>query len=173
MKRIEDYIRGIEDFPKKGVVFRDITTLSESPDGFELAINEMLKRLERIEFDSFAALESRGYIFAAPMAYLLHKPLVMIRKKGKLPRKTVSEEYELEYGNAAIEMHVDSVREGQRVVIVDDLVATGGTVMAAVKMIERLGGTVAMVLGLIELAGLGAREALADYNLECLVTYEE
>lgn len=172
MKRVEEYVRTIPDFPEEGIMFRDITTVIESPDGFRLAIDEMKKRLENVDFDVIAGAESRGFIFGAPLAYALGKGFVLIRKKGKLPCKTVSMSYDLEYGSAEIEMHEDSIKPGQKVVVVDDLIATGGTVEAAIKLIEQLGGDVVKVLFLMELAGLEGKKRLANYDVEAVVTYE-
>ena len=172
MKSVEEYVRTIPDFPEEGIMFRDITTVIESPEGFRLAIDEMKKRLENVDFDVIAGAESRGFIFGAPLAYALGKGFVLIRKKGKLPCKTVSMSYDLEYGSAEIEMHEDSIKPGQKVVVVDDLIATGGTVEAAIKLIEQLGGDVVKVLFLMELAGLEGKKRLANYDVEAVVTYE-
>ena len=171
MKRVEDYVRSIPDFPEEGVLFRDITTVIQDADGFHLAIDEMKKKLEGIDFDVIAGAESRGFIFGAPLAYAMNKGLVLIRKKGKLPCETVSQEYDLEYGSAVIEMHKDSIKPGQKVVVVDDLIATGGTIEAAIKLIESLGGEVVKVLFLMELAGLNGREKLKGYDVESVITY--
>ena len=160
MKKVEDYVRTIPDFPEKGIMFRDITTVLKDPDGFELAIDELQGFLEGVDFDVIAGTESRGFIFGTPLAYNLHKPFVLIRKKGKLPAETVEQTYDLEYGTATIEMHKDSIQPGQKVVLVDDLIATGGTVEAAVKLVEQLGGKVVKILFLMELAGLEADSAL-------------
>ena len=172
MKTVKDYITTIPDFPEKGIMFRDITTVLQDADGFSLAIDEYAKLLENVEFDVIAGAESRGFIFGAALAYKLSKPLVLIRKKGKLPRETVSESYTLEYGTSELEMHVDSVKPGQRVVIIDDLIATGGTVLACCKLIEKLGGSVEKILFLLELEGLNGREALKGYDVESVVKYE-
>lgn len=171
MKRIEDYIRTVPDFPKKGVMFRDITTLLQNPDGFELAIDGMQKLLEGVEYDVLAGTEARGFMIGAPLAYNLKKPFVPVRKKGKLPFKTVSEKYDLEYGTAEIEMHTDSIKKGDKVVLVDDLIATGGTVAASAKLVEKLGGEVVKIIFIMELAGLNGREKLKGYDVECLITY--
>jgi adenine phosphoribosyltransferase len=170
--RVEDYIRSIPDFPQKGVVFRDITTVLQDADGLHMAIDEMQKRLEGLEFDKIAGLESRGFIFGMPIAYNLHKPFVLIRKKGKLPCETVQATYHLEYGTATIEMHRDAIKPGQRVLIVDDLVATGGTIRAMIDLVERCGGVVAGVLVLMELKGLNGREFLKGYRLDSAIAYE-
>ncbi len=172
MKRVEDYVRTIPDFPEEGIMFRDITTVIESPEGFHLAIDEMKKRLENVDFDLIAGAESRGFVFGAPLAYALGKGFVLVRKKGKLPCKTVSMSYDLEYGSAEIEMHEDSIKPGQKVVVVDDLIATGGTVEASIKLIEQLGGKIVKVLFLMELAGLEGRKRLSDYDVDAVVTYE-
>ena len=171
MKKIEDYIRTIPDFPEKGVMFRDITTVIQDADGLQLAIDEMQKKLEGLDFDVIAGAESRGFIFGMPLAYNLHKPFVLIRKKGKLPAETVSQTYDLEYGTATIEMHKDSIKPGQKVVVVDDLMATGGTMQASAKLIEKLGGKVVMMLFLLELEGLEGRKKLAEYTVESVVSY--
>ena len=170
--RVEDYIRSIPDFPQKGVVFRDITSVLEDADGLHLAINEMQSRLEGIEFDKIAGLESRGFIFGMPIAYNLHKPFELIRKAGKLPCETVSESYDLEYGQATIEMHEDAIKPDQKVVLVDDLLATGGTMEACIKLIERMGGEVVKILFVIELVDLKGRDRLKKYNVESAVQFE-
>ena len=140
MKKIEEYVKSIPDFPEKGIIFRDVTSVLQDADGLHLAIDEMQKFLEGVEFDVIAGTESRGFIFGVPIAYNLHKAFVPVRKKGKLPRETVSAEYELEYGKAEIEMHKDAIQPGQKVVLVDDLIATGGTIEAAARLVEELGG---------------------------------
>ncbi len=172
MKKLEDYVRTIPDFPQPGIMFRDVTSVLEDADGFKLAIDSLLKLLEGVSFDVIAGTESRGFVFGAPLAYALGKPLVLIRKKGKLPCKTVSASYELEYGTAEIEIHADSVKPGQKVVLVDDLIATGGTIEAAAHLIEQLGGEVVKILFLMELAGLNGREKLKNYDVETVITYE-
>lgn len=172
MKEIKDYIRNIPDFPQKGIIFRDITTVLGSAEGFKLAIAEYKKILEDMEFDVIAGLESRGFMFGTPLSYELNKPFVPIRKKGKLPCETICEEYELEYGKAEIEIHIDAIEKGQKVIIVDDLIATGGTVEAAIKLIERLGGEVVACVFLVELVDLKGREKLADYRVESITSFE-
>ena len=127
MKKLEDYVRSIPDFPEPGIIFRDITSILQDADGLRLAIDSMQELLKGVDFDVIVGAESRGFVFGAPIAYNLHKPFVLIRKKGKLPCETVSKEYDLEYGSAEIEMHKDSIKPGQKVVLVDDLIATGGT----------------------------------------------
>jgi adenine phosphoribosyltransferase len=172
MKKVEDYIRTIPDFPEPGIMFRDVTSILQDAEGFRLAIDEMKKLIENVDFDVIAGAESRGFIFGAPLAYALGKPFVLIRKKGKLPCETIEKTYDLEYGTATIEMHKDAVKPGQKVVIVDDLIATGGTIEAAAQLVEELGGEVVKIIFLMELAGLKGREKLAKYDVESVVTYE-
>ena len=172
MKKIEEYVKSIPDFPEKGIIFRDVTSVLQDADGLQLAIDEMQKFLEGIDFDVIAGTESRGFIFGVPIAYNLHKPFVPVRKKGKLPRETVSVEYELEYGKAEIEMHKDAIQPGQKVVLVDDLIATGGTIEAAAKLVKRLGGEVVKIVFLMELEGLKGREKLKGYDVESVIHYE-
>ncbi|MDO4314014.1 MAG: adenine phosphoribosyltransferase [Eubacteriales bacterium] len=172
MKKLEEYVMSIPDFPEEGVIFRDVTSVLQNADGLQLAIDEIQKRLEGLEFDVIAGTESRGFIFGMPVAYNLHKPFVLVRKKGKLPRETVSMEYDLEYGSAVIEMHKDAVQPGQKVVLIDDLIATGGTIEAAAKMVEMLGGEVVKIVFLMELAGLKGREKLAKYDVDSVICYE-
>lgn len=171
MKKLEEYVRSIPDFPMEGIIFRDVTSVVEDADGFKLAVDTMDKLVEDLEYDVVAGAESRGFIFGAPIAYNRHKPLVLIRKKGKLPCETVSQEYDLEYGTAEIEMHKDSIKPGQKVLIVDDLIATGGTTEAMIKLVESLGGEVAGVVVLIELAGLEGRKKLEGYRLDSAICY--
>ena len=172
MKTLEDYIVSIPDFPEKGIIFRDVTSVLKDADGLALAIDELKKRLEGVDFDVLAGTESRGFIFGMPLAYLLHKPFALVRKAGKLPRETVSKSYDLEYGSATIEMHKDSIEPGQKVVLIDDLIATGGTIKAAAELVEELGGEVVKMLFLIELAGLEGRKQLEKYDVESIVVYE-
>lgn len=172
MKKMEDYVRTIPDFPEPGIMFRDVTSVLQDPDGLKLAIDSMIKLLDGVEFDVIAGAESRGFIFGAPIAYAMGKSFVLIRKKGKLPCETVSATYDLEYGSAEIEMHKDSVKPGQKVVLVDDLIATGGTIEAAAKLVEELGGEVAKIIFLMELAGLKGRDKLAKYDVASVITYD-
>ena len=172
MKKLEEYVRSIPDFPEPGIIFRDITTILQDPDGLHLAIQSMQDKLKDTEFDVVVGTESRGFIFGVPIAYNLHKAFVPVRKKGKLPCETVSMEYDLEYGSAVIEMHKDSIKPGQKVVLVDDLVATGGTIEAAIKLVEELGGEVVNVVFLMELAGLKGRERLKGYEVESVLCYD-
>ena len=172
MKPIEEYVRSIPDFPEPGIIFRDVTSILQDADGLHLAIDLMQEKLKDVDFDVVVGPESRGFIFGVPIAYNLHKPFIPIRKKGKLPCETVSVEYELEYGTATIEMHKDAIKPGQKVVIIDDLIATGGTMEAAVKLIEELGGEVVKILFLMELAGLKGREKLKGYDVASVIRYE-
>ena len=172
MKRIEDYVTTIPDFPEKGIMFRDITTVLTDPDGLKLAIDELAKFVAATECDAIVGLESRGFVFGMPVAYLLHKPFILCRKAGKLPRETVAETYDLEYGTATIELHKEDLKPGQKVVIIDDLLATGGTMKAACNLVEKLGCTVSKTVFLLELAGLNGREKLQGIDVDCVVTYE-
>ena len=172
MKKIEDYVTNIPDFPEPGIIFRDITTVLQDADGLQLAIDSIQEKIKEADPDVIVGLESRGFIFGMPVAYNLHKPFVLVRKKGKLPRETVETSYDLEYGSATIEMHKDSIKPGQTVAIVDDLIATGGTVEAAVRLIEELGGKVVKIAFLMELAGFKGREKLAGYDVESVICYD-
>ena len=171
MKALEDYVTTIPDFPKKGIMFRDITTILNDKDGFKLAVDGLIEKLKDIDFDVVAGSESRGFIFGAPVAYAMNKAFVLVRKKGKLPRATYSEDYELEYGTATLEMHQDAIRKGQKVVIIDDLIATGGTTEAIVKLVEREGGEIVKIGFVMELEGLKGRERLKDYDVFSLINY--
>lgn len=172
MKKLEEYVTSIPDFPEPGIIFRDVTTILQDADGLQLAIDGLQNAVKGLDFDVIAGTESRGFIFGMPLAYNLHKPFVLIRKKGKLPRETVEKEYELEYGTAAIEMHKDAIQKGQRVLLVDDLIATGGTIKAAAELIEEIGGEVVKIVFIMELAGLKGREKLEKYDVTSLIRYE-
>ena len=172
MKKLEEYVTSIPDFPQKGIIFRDITSILQDADGLQLAIDSLQKFLEGVDFDVIAGTESRGFIFGVPVAYNLHKPFVPVRKKGKLPSETVSQTYDLEYGSATIEMHKDAIKPGDRVVLVDDLIATGGTIEAAAKLVEQLGGEVVKMIFVMELAGLKGRERLKGYDIDSAIIYE-
>lgn len=171
MKPLEEYVRTIPDFPEPGIMFRDVTSVLQSQEGFQLAMDSMRALLADVSFDVIAAVESRGFVFGAVLAYTLQKPLALVRKKGKLPCETIEKTYDLEYGTATIEMHRDAILPGQRVVLVDDLIATGGTVAAAAELIEELGGSVEKIVFLMELAGLEGRKRLAKYPVEAVITY--
>ena len=172
MKKIEDYVTNIPDFPEPGIIFRDITGILEDADGLKLAIDSLQDLIKDLDFDVIVGTESRGFIFGVPLAYNLHKPFVPVRKKGKLPCDTISRTYDLEYGTATVEMHKDSILPGQKVVIVDDLIATGGTIEASIAMVEALGGEVVKVIFLMELAGLKGRERLKNYDVASVICYE-
>ncbi len=172
MKTVEEYVTSIPDFPEPGIIFRDITSILSDADGLKLAVDKMQEPLEGIEFDVIAGLESRGFLFGMPIAYNMGKPFIPIRKKGKLPRETVSAAYELEYGTAEIEVHKDDVKPGTRVVLIDDLIATGGTLAASIELFEKLGAQVVKIICLLELKGLNGREKLKDYPLDTVIAYE-
>ena len=172
MKELKDYIKSIPDFPTPGVMFRDVTSILDDPEGFQLSVEELTRLLDGVEYDVIAGVESRGFIFGAPLAYRQEKAFVPVRKKGKLPRETVERTYDLEYGTATIEIHKDAIKPGQKVVIIDDLIATGGTIEAAAKLVEQLGGEVVKMIFLIELTDLKARERLAGYDVASVVQYE-
>jgi len=171
MKKIEEYIRSIPDFPEEGIIFRDVTSILQDADGLHLAIDSMQAMLNDVDYDLLLGPESRGFIFGVPIAYNMHKPFIPVRKKGKLPCETVSIEYALEYGTATIEMHKDSIKPGQRVVIIDDLMATGGTIEAIIKLVEKLGGVVVKSVFLIELEGLNGRDKLEGYEVDSVIKY--
>lgn len=171
MKKLEDYVVSIPDFPEEGIIFRDVTSILEDADGLHMAIEMLEEELKKVECDLIVGPESRGFIFGMPLAYNLHKPFVPIRKKGKLPCETASIKYDLEYGSAEIEIHKRSIKPGDKVVIVDDLMATGGTAKAMIELIEGLGGEVVEVLCLMELMGLNGRAKLEGYQVESVIKY--
>ncbi|OOB78229.1 MAG: adenine phosphoribosyltransferase [Epulopiscium sp. Nele67-Bin001] len=168
---LKTLIRDIPDFPTEGILFRDITTLLREPEGLHFAIDEICRRVEGVKFDLVLGPESRGFIFGVPVAYKLNKGFIPVRKAGKLPFNTHSQSYDLEYGKNTLELHIDAVKPGQKVVIVDDLLATGGTLNAMVKLIQKAGGEVAMIVCLIELEGLSGREVLGHIPVETLIQY--
>ena len=172
MKKLEEYVRSIPDFPEPGIIFRDVTSILQDADGLKLAIDSLQGLLEGLDFDVVVGTESRGFIFGVPVAYNLHKPFVPVRKKGKLPCETVEASYELEYGSAVIEMHRDSIKPRDRVVLVDDLIATGGTIEACARMVEGLGGEVVRMIFVMELAGLNGRDRLKKYDVASVIRYE-
>lgn len=172
MKKLEEYVKSIPDFPEKGIIFRDVTSVLQDADGLHMAIDQMQKKLEGVDFDIVLGPESRGFIFGVPIAYNMHKAFVPVRKKGKLPRATISQTYDLEYGTATIEIHKDAIQPGQKVVIIDDLIATGGTTEAIIKMVEELGGELVRCVFLMELAGLKGREKLNGYDIDSAIIYE-
>ncbi|MCR5279253.1 MAG: adenine phosphoribosyltransferase [Lachnospiraceae bacterium] len=171
MKKLEEYVRSIPDFPEPGIIFRDITSVLQDADGLHLAIDTMQDLIKDMDFDVVVGPESRGFIFGTPLAYINHKPFVLIRKKGKLPCETVAKSYDLEYGQATIEIHKDAIKPGQKVLIVDDLIATGGTTKAMIELIEELGGKVSGVVVLMELAGLKGRDKLDGVELKSAIIY--
>lgn len=172
MKKLEDYVRDIPDFPEPGIIFRDITSILQSKEGLKLAIDQMQEMLKDIDFDLIVGPESRGFIFGVPIAYNMNKAFVPVRKKGKLPCETISMDYELEYGKATIEVHKDAIKPGQKVVIIDDLIATGGTIEAITKLVEMLGGEVVKIIFLIELKGLKGRDKLAGFDVDAVIQYD-
>ncbi|ROR25264.1 adenine phosphoribosyltransferase [Mobilisporobacter senegalensis] len=171
MKKLEEYVRSIPDFPEEGIIFRDITSVLQDKDGLRLAIDQMQETLNGVDFDIVLGPESRGFIFGVPIAYNLNKAFVPVRKKGKLPCETVEMEYDLEYGTATIEIHKDAIKPGQKVVIIDDLIATGGTIEAITKLVKQLGGEVVKIVFLMELEGLKGREKLAGYDVRSIISY--
>ena len=172
MKKVEDYVRTIPNFPEEGIMFRDVTSVLQDADGLQLAIQGIEKLLEGVEYDVVIGPESRGFIFGVPVAYNNKKAFIPVRKKGKLPCETVEMTYDLEYGTATIEMHKDSIKPGQKVVIIDDLIATGGTIEAIIKLVEQLGGEVVKIVFLMELKGLKGREKLQGYEVASVIQYD-
>ncbi len=173
MKKLEEYIRSIPNFPEEGIIFRDITSVLQDKDGLRMSIDQMQSLLDDKNIDVIVGPESRGFIFGVPIAYNLNKAFVPVRKKGKLPCETIEMEYDLEYGTATIEIHKDAIKPGQKVAIVDDLIATGGTIEAITKLIESLGGEVVKIIFLIELEGLRGRDKLVGYDVESVLKYED
>jgi len=165
---LKKYIRSIPDYPKKGILFRDITTLIKNRDAFKNCIDQMEKLLSNLNYDKIAAIESRGFIFASPLSYNLSKPYVLFRKKNKLPAERYSVDFELEYGQATLEIHKDSIEPNEKVIIVDDLIATGGTAEAAAKLVEKSKGKVAGFIFIINLFDLGGKKLLEKKGYKCL-----
>lgn len=172
MKELKDYVRSIPDFPEPGIIFRDVTSVLQDKDGLRMAVDQMQACLDGVDFDVVVGPESRGFIFGVPIAYNMNKPFVPIRKKGKLPCETIEAEYELEYGTATIEIHKDAIKPGEKVVIIDDLIATGGTTEAMIQLVEQLGGEVVKIVFLMELAGLNGRTRLTGYDVASVICYE-
>jgi adenine phosphoribosyltransferase len=169
---LKEKIRVIEDFPTKGISFKDITTLLKDSQGLKECIDQMADRFKDLEVDLIVGPESRGFILATPLAYLFGTGFVPVRKPGKLPSETVKFEYSLEYGQDSLEIHKDAIKPGQKILLVDDLLATGGTMAAAAELVEKLGGIVVGLGFLIELEGLNGREKLKQYRVESLVKYD-
>jgi adenine phosphoribosyltransferase len=170
---LKDYIRSIPDYPKKGILFRDITTLIKDEKAFAESIDQIVERSKKFKIDKIAAIESRGFVFASAVSYLLKKPFIMLRKKDKLPAETYSVDFELEYGTATIEVHKDSIKKDDSVLIIDDLIATGGTAEAAAKLVEISGGNVAAFIFAINLFDLGGSDNLVNkgYLVESLMDF--
>ncbi len=170
---LKEYIRSIPDYPKKGILFRDITTLIKNADAFKETINQIVDRSKNFKIDKIAAIESRGFVFASAVSYILKKPFIMLRKKNKLPAETYATEFELEYGTATIEVHKDSIAENDSVLIIDDLIATGGTAEGAAKLVKMSGGNVAGFIFVINLFDLGGCDKLkkSNYQVENLIEF--
>ena len=172
MKDLKDFVVTIPNYPKDGIMFRDITSVIQSAEGLQLAIDSMQNLVKDIDYDVIVGPESRGFVFGMPMAYNDHKPFVMVRKPGKLPRETISQSYDLEYSSATLEINKDALYPGEKVLIVDDLIATGGTTEAIVKLVERLDAKVAGMVFLMEIKGLHGRDRLKDYRIEAAISYD-
>jgi len=170
---LDAVIRKVQDFPKPGVLFYDITSILANPDAFRFCIDQMLSLYGEAEFDAVAAIESRGFVFAAPFCYARNLPLLLVRKKGKLPGKTIACSYELEYGSAVLEMHIDDITAGARFLIIDDLIATGGTINATCEMLKRCGAIPARAFSVIGLPFLNYREKVKDVGIDTLIEYYE
>jgi len=170
---LKKYIRSIPDYPKKGILFRDITTLIKNPKAFKFTNDKIIKIAKNIDFDKVAAIESRGFVFASTISYILGKPFILLRKKNKLPAETYSVDFTLEYGDATIEVHKDSISKGEKILVIDDLIATGGTAEAAAKLIDKSGGNVAGFIFVINLFDLPGNKLLKNkgYKTECLIEF--
>ena len=168
---LKDIIRTIPNYPIEGVLFRDITTVLKNKDALKQSVNEITKNLQNIEFDYVLGPESRGFIFAMPIAYNMNKGFIPVRKAGKLPAETISKEYSLEYGTSTLEIHKDALKKGDKVIIVDDLLATGGTCKAIIELVESIGAKVVSLNFFIELEQLKGRKLLGDYNIVSVVKY--
>ena len=170
---LKKYIRSIPDYPKKGILFRDITTLIKNPGAFKFTNDKIIEIAKKINFDKVAAIESRGFVFASTLSYALNKPFILLRKKNKLPAETYSVDFTLEYGDATIEVHKDSISNGEKILVIDDLIATGGTAEAAAKLIKISGGSVAGFIFVINLFDLPGNKLLTDkgYKTECLIEF--
>ena len=170
---LKKHIRSIPDYPKKGILFRDITTLIKNPEAFKYTNDKIVELSKKLDFDKVSAIESRGFVFASTVSYILNKPFILLRKKNKLPAETHSVDFKLEYGEATIEVHKDSISKGEKILIIDDLIATGGTAEAAAKLIELSGGKVAGFIFVINLFDLPGNELLKNkgYKTECLIEF--
>ncbi len=168
---LREYIRDVPDFPKEGIIFKDITTLISNGDAFKYAVDKMIEPFKEESIDRIIGIESRGFLFGGAMAYIIGTGVNIARKPGKLPWKTIREEYSLEYGTNALEIHMDAVKEGEKILIVDDLLATGGTALAVAKLVERLGGSVMGISFLIELTFLNGRKKLEGYKVHSVIEY--
>ena len=169
---LKDYIRSIQDYPKKGILFRDITTLIKNEKAFKECINQIVERAKKFKVDKIAAIESRGFVFASAVSYLINKPFILLRKKNKLPAETHSVDFQLEYGTATIEVHKDSINENEKVSIIDDLIATGGTATAAANLVEMSNGKVAGFIFVINLFDLGGNDQLKKkYKVDSLISF--
>lgn len=168
---LKDYIRNIKDYPKEGILFRDITTLLKDKDAFKLAIDKMAEQVKDKKIDLIVGAESRGFLIGSALAYRMNCGFIPVRKKGKLPYKTISEEYALEYGTDTLFMHEDAIKKGDNVLVVDDLIATGGTALAMIKMVEKLGGNIIGSSFLIELEELNGRKEIEKYPINVLIKY--
>ena len=170
---LKDYIRSIKDYPKKGILFRDITTLIKNEKAFKECINQIVEKTKKFKVDKIAAIESRGFVFASAVSYILNKPFILLRKKNKLPAETYSVDFQLEYGTATIEVHKDSIKENDSVLIIDDLIATGGTAEAAAKLVEISKGSVSAFIFVINLFDLGGSDKLIKkgYKVENLINF--
>ena len=168
---LRDYIRDVPDFPRAGILFRDITPLLKDADAFRATVDRLVEYCEPLQLDAIVGIESRGFLLASPLAYCIGTPLIPIRKKGRLPFETYTESYDLEYGSDALQVHTDAISEGQRVIIIDDLLATGGTMSAAARLVEQTGGQVAALAFLVELSDLNGRDQLKGYDIFSLIEY--
>ena len=168
---LRDYIRDVPDFPTPGILFRDITPLLKDTAAFRAAVDSLVEYCEPLKLDAIVGIESRGFLLASPLAYCIRAPLIPVRKKGRLPFETYTESYDLEYGSDALQVHIDAISEGQRVIIIDDLLATGGTMSAAARLVEQTGGQVAALAFLVELSDLNGRNQLKGYDIFSLIEY--
>ena len=168
---LKEYIRDVPDFPQKGIIFKDITTLLQSPEAFKYVIDRLVEEYKDNGIEGIVAMDARGFIFGAPLAYQMGVPFILGRKPGKLPAACISASYALEYGTDSLEMHTDSISQGQKILIVDDLLATGGTMSAVIELVEKLGGTIAGIAFVVELTFIPGRERIGDYPIFSLVQY--